>query len=149
MTDHQPGHKTLVQLRADADQERAALEARAPHARTVLVNQLRMTPGCHPEFEAFLHQIADHVESLAWTDLRFRLLTSFVDLDLAAAIEDYFDIHVGCDTFALTAISRLLENPTERYQQNLDRALDLILLDVVAFEMALPEMRTMRGEKQE
>src|SRR4051794_40474800 len=50
--------------------------------------------------------VARYLHALPDSDLRFRLVASFVDLDVLGLLEDYVEVYVGCDSVGFTAASR-------------------------------------------
>jgi hypothetical protein len=91
---------------------------------------------------------ARHVAALPDDDPRLELLASFRSFDLEV-MDDYFHYHVGCDSTGYTAVNRFLDRRGRTAELSIDELVSLILVDALAFEATLPEMREARMESSD
>ena len=109
-----------------------------PRIKAALLTELQNRPTASLREKTFLTDVASLVEALPSTDLRFRILASFVDLAVISMFEDYFLYYLGGDRSGWMAFDRYFEEHEQHELQDPDEFLYLLLLDVVASEAASP-----------
>jgi hypothetical protein len=118
--------------------EVASREAeRVPTIKAALINVFTTTYVSCSEHREFRERVVAYIDALPATDLRFRLLADFVDLDVPQVLDMYI-IAVDEDDYGWTAERRYRSEFEDWRNRDPGELVTLVLLDALAFIAADP-----------
>jgi hypothetical protein len=92
--------------------------------------------------------VALHLHQLPDSDLRFRLLASFADLDVLRVVADYVEFNAEFAFVTFLPTGPFFEMHGLPTKANVDKLVTLLLLEAVAFDAAYPEERLTPDERE-